>query len=204
MSKELTKIQNEILEFITEAIISNQTAPTLSEIAKKFGYKNRTTVVQHLSALEQKGYIKRTSKLARGIELKISDRFFIPKPVIGEVAAGNPLRIYPDSIDTVQLPRAIKIPKDSFLLKVKGNSLEDAFIFNNDVVIVNPNKLPENGKIVVAILEDSAVVKKYFLNDDKITLKSENALFKPIEIDINYEKFKVVGVVVGVYRTMSN
>lgn len=204
MSKDLTNVQKKILDFITDAIISKQRPPTLAEIARKFGYKNRSTAQQHLKALENKKYIKRSMKLSRGIELNISDKFFIPQPIIGEVAAGNPLMIYPDAIDSVELPRIVKMPKDSFLLKVKGNSLEDAYIFNGDVVIVNPNATPSNGKIVVAILDDSAVVKRYFKEEKKIILKSENKAFKPIEVKVDDDKLKIVGVVVGIYRTMAN
>jgi repressor LexA len=76
--------------------------PTLAEVAKRFGYKNRSTVQQHLQAIEKKGYIKRNSKLSRGIELLLEDKIFIPRPVLGEVAAGNPLTIYPDSIEYVK------------------------------------------------------------------------------------------------------
>ncbi len=181
---------------------ARQTPPTLAEIAQKFKYKNRSTVQQHLQALEQKGFIKRSSKLARGIELTLSDKFFIPRPVLGEVAAGNPLVIYPDAIDTVELPTIVRMPKDSFLLKVKGDSLKDAYIFSGDVVIVNPNSEISDGQIVVAVLDDSAVVKRYFRQNGTITLKSENKAFKPIEIKYNYDKFKIVGAVVGVYRSM--
>lgn len=204
MKRDLTKIQNSILEYISEVILSRQIPPTLLEIAKKFGYKNRSTVAQHLKSLEKKGYIVRKPRLSRSIELKISDKFLIPRPIVGEVAAGNPLQIYPDAIDTIELPIAIKIPKDSFLLKVKGNSLEDAYIFNGDVIIVNPNKIPENGKIVVAIIEDSAVVKRFYRDNGNIILKSENPNYEPIVINSDYDKFRMVGVVIGVYRSMGN
>jgi repressor LexA len=202
MSKQITEIQKRILDFIIEMMTARQIPPTLAEIAQKFKYKNRSTVQQHLQALEQKGFIKRNSKLARGIELTLSDKFFIPRPVLGEVAAGNPLMIYPDAIDTVELPTIVRMPKDSFLLKVKGDSLKDAYIFSGDVVIVNPNAEVANGQIVVAVLDDSAVVKRYFRQNGTIVLKSENKAYKPIEIKVNYEKFKIIGAVIGVYRSM--
>ena len=103
MSKELTQIQQKILEFLAESKTKGL-MPTLAEIAEHFGYKNRSTVQQHLQAIEKKGYIKRNSKLSRGVELLLEDKFFIPRPVLGEVAAGNPLTIYPDAIDTIELP----------------------------------------------------------------------------------------------------
>ncbi len=202
MAKRITETQKKILDFIIDTIVSKQIPPTLAEIARHFGYRNRATVQQHLRALEQKGYIKRNPKLARGIELTMSDKFFIPRPILGEVAAGNPLVIYPDAIDTVELPSIVRMPKDSFLLRVKGDSLKDAYIFDGDIIIVNPNATITDGQIVVAILEDSAVVKRYFRQNGSIILKSENKAYKPIEIKADYDKFKIVGAVVGVYRMM--
>jgi len=201
MPKELTKTQQKILEFLTESKVKGF-MPTLAEIAKKFGYQNRSTVQQHLQAIEKKGYIKRNSKLSRGIELLLEDKFFIPKPILGEVAAGNPLTIYPDAIDTIELPTIARMPKDSFLLRVKGDSLKDAYIFSGDVVIVNPNLEPANGKIVVAILDDAAVVKRFFKKANSIELHSENPEYEPIIIKKSYVNFKLVGIVVGIYRSM--
>ena len=191
MPKELTKTQQKILEFLAESK-TNGFMPTLAEIAKKFGYNNRSTAQQHLNAIEKKGYIKRYAKLSRGIELLLEDKFFIPKPILGEVAAGNPLTIYPDAIDTIELPTIAHMPKDSFLLRVKGESLKDAYIFSGDVVIVNPNLEPVNGKIVVAILDDAAVVKRFFKKANSIELHSENPEFEPIIIKKNYVNFKIV------------
>lgn len=202
MSKQLTKIQKAILDFIIEMKSGNGLTPTLAEIAKKFGYKNRSTAQQHLQAIEKKGFIKRSPKLSRGIELTLEDKFFIPRPILGEVAAGNPLTIYPDAIDTIDLPTIAHMPKDSFLLKVKGDSLKDAYIFSGDIVIVNPNMEPVNGRFVAAVLDDAAVVKRFFKKPDCIELHSENPEYEPIIIEKEYPRFQLVGVVVGVYRTM--
>ena len=201
MAKELTLVQKKILEFLVETK-SRGFVPTLAEIAKHFGYKNRSTVQQHLMAIEKKGYIKRNSKIARGIELILDDKFFIPRPVLGEVAAGNPLTIYPDAIDTIELPTIAHMPRDSFLLRVKGESLKDAYIFSGDIVIINPNVEIRDGHFVVAVLDDAAVVKRFFKKSNKIELHSENPEFEKIIIDKNYSNFKLVGVVVGIYRSM--
>jgi repressor LexA len=202
MSKQLTKIQKAILDFIIEMKSGSGLTPTLAEIAKKFGYKNRSTAQQHLQAIEKKGFIKRSPKLSRGIELTLEDKFFIPRPILGEVAAGNPLTIYPDAIDTIDLPTIAHMPKDSFLLKVKGDSLKDAYIFSGDIVIVNPNMEPVNGRFVAAVLDDAAVVKRFFKKPDCIELHSENPEYEPMIIEKEYPRFQLVGVVVGVYRTM--
>jgi repressor LexA len=202
MKIELTETQKNILDYLIDQIKGKGIPPTLADVAKNFGYKNRATVQQHLQAIEKKGYIKKNPKLSRGIELTLEDKFFVPKPVLGEVAAGNPLTIYPDAIDTVELPTIARMPKDSFLLRVKGDSLKDAYIFSGDIVIVNPNLEPKNGQIVVAILDDAAVVKRFYKKRSEIELVSENPEYKTILIDKKYSSFKVVGIVVGVYRSM--
>jgi len=202
MQKELTEIQKSILDFLIDQIKGKGIPPTLADVAKHFGYKNRATVQQHFQAIEKKGYIRKSPKLSRGIELTLEEKFFVPKPILGEVAAGNPLTIYPDAIDTVQLPTIARMPQDSFLLRVKGDSLKDAYIFSGDIVIVNPNLEPKNGQILVAVLDDAAVVKRFYKKRSQIELVSENPEFKPIVIDKKYPSFKIVGIVVGVYRSM--
>jgi repressor LexA len=202
MKKELTAIQKDILDFLIDQIRGKGIPPTLADVAKHFGYNNRATVQQHFQAIEKKGYIRKSPKLSRGIELTLEDKYFVPRPILGEVAAGNPLTIYPDAIDTVKLPTIAKMPQDSFLLRVKGDSLKDAYIFSGDIVIVNPNLEPKNGQIVVAILNDAAVVKRFYKKRTEIELVSENAEYKPIVIDKKYPSFKIVGIVVGIYRSM--
>ncbi|MBK7498320.1 MAG: repressor LexA [Ignavibacteriales bacterium] len=202
MQKELTAIQKDILDFLIDQIRGKGIPPTLADVAKHFGYKNRATVQQHFQAIEKKGYIRKSPKLSRGIELTLEDKYFVPRPILGEVAAGNPLTIYPDAIDTVKLPTIAKMPQDSFLLRVKGDSLKDAYIFSGDIVIVNPNLEPKNGQIVVAILNDAAVVKRFYKKRSEIELASENPEYKTIVIDKKYPSFKIVGIVVGIYRSM--
>ncbi len=202
MPAELTEIQKKILEFLIEQKITKGFPPTLAEIALFFGYRNRATVQQHLQAIQKKGYIKRNPKLSRGIELTLEDKFFIPRPILGEVAAGNPLTIYPDAIDSIELPTIARMPKDSFLLRVKGDSLKDAYIFSGDIVIVNPNLEPKNGQIVVAVLDDAAVVKRFYKKRSEIELVSENPEYKPIIINKKHQGFKIIGIVIGIYRSM--
>jgi len=202
MSRDITDIQKKILDFLLDHKFEKGMPPTLAEIAQKFGYKNRATVQEHLAALEKKGFIKKNPRLARAIEITLENKFFIPRPIIGEVAAGNPLIIYPDAIDMVDLPGFARMPKDSFLLKVKGDSLKDAYIFSGDIVIVNPNKDPLNGQIVIAILDDAATIKRFYKTSKGIELHPENPEYNPIIIKKENPRFKIVGVAVGVYRNM--
>ncbi|MCK9279810.1 MAG: transcriptional repressor LexA [Melioribacteraceae bacterium] len=204
MSIELTKIQKDILDFIIEKRSNNSIPPTLSEISEQFGYKNRSTVQQHILALEKKGYLKKTPNKSRYLEPVLEDKIFVPRPVLGEVAAGNPLVIYPDSIDSVELPSFVKIAATSFLLRVKGDSLKDAYIFNGDLVIVNTAVPIKNGAFVVAVLDDTAVIKRYIKLGDEIELRSENKEFKTIKLNCNYEGLRLIGVAVGIYRIMDS
>jgi len=202
MSKELTPIQKKVLDFITERKYKVGITPSLAEIAEHLGIKNRSTVHQHLKSLEKKNFLKRETGLSRSIEVLKEDSFFAKKDILGEVAAGNPLVVYPTAIDNIELPSIVKIPSDSFLLRVKGDSLKDAFIFNGDVVIVNPNIIPVNGHIVIAILEDAAIIKRFYKNEDAIELISENEEYKPIIIHKDNKQFRIVGVVIGIYRNL--
>lgn len=201
MKTEITTRQREVLEAIIDFKTNFGMPPTLAELASKLNLKNRSTIQQHLNALQKKGYILRNSNLARGLSINIDEKIFSPKPILGEVAAGNPLTIYPDSIDTIDLPSVAYMPHESFLLKVKGNSLKDAYIFSGDVVIVNPNLTPKNGQIVVAVLDDAAVVKRFYIIKNNIELRSENPEYETITISKNHFGFKLVGVVIGVYRS---
>jgi repressor LexA len=202
MAKELTTTQQKILDYLIERKEHNLLPPTLADIAQHFGYKNRATVQEHLKALAKKDFIKKNPKISRGIELNLEDKFYVSRPILGEVAAGNPLTIYPGAIDTIELPTIARIPKDSFLLRVKGDSLIDANIFNGDVVIVNPNIEPKNGHVVASVLEDSAVVKKFYRTEKGIELHSENKQYEPIVVCPEHTSFRIVGVVVGIYRSM--
>ncbi|WKZ68048.1 MAG: transcriptional repressor LexA [Melioribacteraceae bacterium] len=202
MKAGLTKIQKQILDFIIDNKSNFGMPPTLAEIANHFKYKNRATVQQHLKAIERKGYLKRNPKISRGIELTLDEKFFIPRPVIGEAAAGNPLVVYPDSIDTIQLPTIARIPKESFLVKVKGDSLKDAYIFNGDIVIVDPSLQPKNGDLSIIVLDDSAVVKRFFKKANSFELHSENPDYDAIVVDIKHHNFRIVGVVIGIYRVI--
>lgn len=199
--RQLTDIQSKILDYIIKQK-EKGLDPSLQDIAEKFGYSYRSSVQTHLQALEKKGYIKRDSKAVGRIYINNRRRLFTTKEVIGEVAAGEPLTIYPDSIDIIELPALARIPDDAFILQVKGDSLKDANIFSGDMVIVNPNLEPLKGHFVVAIIDDSAVVKRYYKKRDRIELHSENPEYKPIIIEKNRTNFKIVGVVTGIYRSM--
>ncbi len=132
----------------------------------------------------------------------ISNLFYKTHPVQGIAAAGSPTDIYQTIIDSIELPSVIHLPKDSFLMRVKGNSLKDAFIFENDIVIVNPNLSPQNNQLIVVIINNAVLIKRFRKRENIIELLSENTGFNPIIVDENDGNFKIIGVVVGLYRKM--
>ncbi|MCC6549614.1 MAG: repressor LexA [Ignavibacteriaceae bacterium] len=204
MTKPLSPVQKKILDFLLWKKEKDGIPPTLAEIAEQFGYKNRSTVKQHLEALHKKKYIRKIERINRGIEILKQEEFFKSYPLHGEVAAGDPILYYNCVLNTTELPTALKIPSDSFLLRVRGDSMKDAYIFNGDVLIVKPSEAVLNGQLVVGVYDDSALVKKIFVSKDSIELHPENSDFKPIVIrDKDTLKFRLVGVVVGIYRTVT-
>lgn len=204
MTKLLSPVQKKILDYLLWKKDKDGIPPTLAEIAEHFGYKNRSTVKQHLEALHKKKYIRKIDKINRGIEILKKDLFFKSYPLHGEVAAGDPILYYNNVLNTAELPSALRIPPDSFLLKVRGDSMKDAYIFNGDVLIVKPAQEVINGQLIVGVLEDSALVKKIFVLKDSIELHPENPDFKPIVIkEKDTAKFRLIGLVVGVYRTVA-
>ncbi len=202
MAQEITEKQKKILSFIMDFRNEKGYPPTLAEIAGGLGYVNRSTVQQHIESLQKKGWLIRNKNTARGIELTLEDKYFYTGQIMGEIAAGNPIAIYPDSIDTIQLPTVVRMPKDSFLLRVKGNSLKDAYIFDGDIIIVNPNIVPKDGHIVAAVLDNEALVKRFEYKEGVIILHSENPEYRPVYIEEGKRDLKIAGVVVGVYRSM--
>ncbi len=128
---------------------------------------------------------------------------FVKRKISGIAIAGDPNSIYDKTIDFIDLPNIVDLPEDSFLLKVKGSSLKDAFIFDGDLIIVNPNIKPVNENFVVAVFNEIVLVKKIIYKENKIELHSENLEFKPIIIENENSNFRIIGVVIGMYRKMS-
>lgn len=202
MVKEvLTRRQKEILEYIEKMITEAGKSPTIREIGKKFNISSTNGVRSHLEALMKKGYIKRQKLISRGIDLARSLAGSVKRiPVVGSVPAGNPITAIENiegelAIDTSFLPGG-----ETFTLKVEGNSMQDAGIFDGDYVLVNRQNTANKGEIVVAIIGEEATVKRYFPDGDKIRLQPENETFEPIWVDKHSPEFSIAGKVVGLMR----
>jgi|SRR5436190_15049919 len=196
----LTERQQAILDFINQYVEENGFPPSVREIGRHFEIYP-ATVQDHISALERKGYLQKKRFQSRTLSVPASSRR--PGiPIVGRVAAGQPLLAQQNIEDTVQLPKEWA-PAGAFLLKVQGNSMEGAHILDGDYVLVHPQQMAANGEIVVALIGEEATVKRFYRTDRGITLKAENPQYEPIEIERSEAaSFKVIGKVMGVLRVM--
>jgi len=213
--KELTDRQREILDFINQFLSENGYPPTLREIGKQFQISSTFGVKRHLDALEKKGYLNVESNASRGISLikedtGISDLATVLKnevfnkiPVVGRVAAGSPILAMENIEGSVIIdPAFIKNAEDAFALRVNGDSMINAGIFENDLVIVSPNEIGKSGDVIVAMLDDEVTVKTLEKKENKIRLIPENENYNLIEINRTNE-FSIVGKVKGVVRWLN-
>lgn len=207
MKTKLTDRQQQILSFIEQYRDEVGFPPTLREIGKKFEISSTFGVKRHLDALVKKGYLNIESNASRGITiLQNNDNYlrrtstFAQVPIVGRVAAGTPINAVENYEGTIVIdPQFIKKSEDCFALKVRGDSMINAGIFEDDLLIVSPNEETINGDIVVARLDDEVTVKKLERKNSAIRLIPENDNYKPIEVS-NRKNFSIVGKVLGVFR----
>jgi repressor LexA len=209
MKNELTDRQKDILDFIQQFAEANGYPPTYREIGKHFNIVSTFGVKRHIDALAKKGFIMVTSKTSRTIavvndelnKFKNPNDNTIGLPIIGRVAAGYPILAEENIEGRVMLDSSLIGNKEScFGLRVQGDSMINAGIFEGDLVIVSPQSTANNGDIIIALLHDEATLKKYERRNNKIYLVPENEKYKPIEVD-NNEEFSIIGKVIGVFRT---
>lgn len=197
----LTKRQRDVLEFVEGRITDHGTPPTIREIGARFRIASTNGVRAHLSAIIKKGYLRKHDSLARGLELtrELAGRT-ARVAVVGTVPAGNPI----DAIENVEgeiLMDASFIPKgNTFSLRVNGDSMKDAGIYDGDFVVVRKQNVANKGEIVVALLNGEATVKRYFPEGKSVRLQPENDSFKSIIIHKDSGDFEIAGKVVGLIR----
>jgi repressor LexA len=194
---EPTDRQRQILRFIADYKARHGTSPTLREIAQHCKIYLRG-VQYHLERLERAGYLTRARKRSRGIELRQEQRAVLT-PLLGRVAAGRPLLAEEHIEASYPLPREWTGGGETFLLKVQGDSMRDARIFDGDLVLVKvqPKALP--GEIVVAMVDDEVTVKRFQMDGQTIVLTPENEAFAPIRIGEG-TRFRILGKIIGVFR----
>ncbi len=202
MDARLTARQNQILQLIRDNIGETGYPPTRAEIADKLGFRSANAAEDHLRALARKGVIEMVPGASRGIRLLETNTGL---PLIGQVAAGNPILAEENIEDYCDVSAELFYPSADFLLRVKGMSMRDAGIFNDDLLAVHKTDTARNGQIIVARIEEDVTVKrlKKTRRRYEIQLLPENPEFEPILVDLRHQDFAIEGLAVGVIRTLS-
>ena len=198
----ITPKQQEILDYIKNEILNRGFPPAVREICEAVNLKSTSSVHSHLEALEKNGYIRRDATKPRAIEI-IDDNFNLVRrevvnvPIIGTVAAGQPLLAVENIEGYFPIPAEFMPNSQSFLLKVKGESMINAGIFDGDQVLVKQQSTAEDGDIVVALIDDGAIVKTFHKEKGYYRLQPENDTMEPILV---HEGLQILGKVFGVFR----
>jgi len=185
MGKGLTRRQQEILTFIQRHTDAHGYPPSVREIGQALGLTSSSTVHSHLSALEKKGYLRRDPSKPRALEILKDERDVPAKkviqlPVVGQITAGVPILAQQNIEDYFPLPQEFVRSEECFILKVRGDSMVDAGIFDGDMLVVRRQQTAKDRDIVVARMEDEATVKRFFREDGHIRLQPENPRMEPI------------------------
>ncbi len=204
MDYKIGKRQQQIFDFIKSEIIRVGYPPTVREICENVGLRSTSTVHGHLDKLEEKGLIKRDRTKPRAIEIMTDDfqnmHFeMVNVPILGRVAAGEPLLAVEETDEFFQLPLQFAPGEDIFMLEIKGESMIEAGIFDGDYIIVEKKNTARNGDKIVALIEDSVTCKTFYKEDGRIRLQPENPYMEPIYVE-NEEQFSIIGKVLSLYR----
>ena len=196
--KGLTSRQEEILNLIKDHLKEKGFPPTRADISKTFGFKSPNAAEQHLRAIEKKGFISIRSGASRGLVLNQEE---VGIPVIGLVAAGQPILAEENVENKLEVPPSMFKQKADFFLRVKGESMKDVGINEEDLIAVKKSKECKNGDIVVARINDEVTVKTFKTNgESEVILQAENKNFNSIKVNASEEDFFIEGICVGVIK----
>ncbi len=199
--KRLTDRQREIYDYLVQHYKEYGYPPTIREIGFRFSIRSTKGVVDHLNALERKGYIKRAMGKSRALELNyIEPEDHQGIPLLGRIAAGVPTLAEENIEDTFMIDPSFLRGDGEFLLRVRGESMVEAHISDGDMILVRPTTEVRNGEIIAALIGDEATVKYFHKQDGEIELRPANKKMKPIQIDPADGEFRILGKVVGLLR----
>lgn len=204
MTIGLTKRQSEVLEFIYDFIERTGIPPTRAEIAKSLGFSSANAAEDHLRALARKKYIDLLSGTSRGIRLVKKRAPIVSEvelPVIGQVAAGQPILAIEHMENSYSVDPSMFSLKPNYLLRVKGDSMMGVGILDGDLLVVHSCNVARNGQIVVARLDDEVTVKRFHKRGTKVRLLPENSSFEALEVDLAFQELIIEGIGIGVLRT---
>ena len=194
--------QREILEYIKNEILNKGYPPAVREICEAVHLKSTSSVHSHLETLEKNGYIRRDPTKPRAIEILDDDfnltrREIVNVPMLGQVAAGEPILATENIENYFPIPAEFMPNKDTFMLRVKGESMINVGIYDGDLILVEEQPTARNNEIVVALVDDSATVKRFFKENGHYRLQPENDYMDPIIVD----NVSILGKVIGLFRT---
>ena len=203
--KGLTAKQHRVLEVIRRHLRQRGQPPTVREIGQEIGVASSCTVQRHLDALERKGYIRRHRYKYRSIELTDSSLpsfvWAVNVPVLGQIAAGQPIFAQQEIEDAIPLPVEMVGEGDQvFMLRVKGDSMIGAGIHDGDLVVVDPRAAAEDGELVVALVDEEATVKRLRRLKDAVELRASNPRYPPLRVERGQAEVRLAGKVVALLR----
>ena len=198
--KALTLRQSQVLDIIKDNIQQTGMPPTRAEIAGILGFKSANAAEEHLKALARKGAITMMPGTSRGIRLVEEEPEETGLPLIGRVAAGEPILAQQHIESHYQVDPALFHPAADFLLRVKGMSMKNIGIMDGDLLAVHKTQEVRNGQVVVARLDDEVTVKRFQRKGNKVSLLPENEELSPIEVDLRSQELIIEGLAVGVIR----
>lgn len=198
---KITQKQQEILDFIKSEILSKGYPPAVRDICEAVNLKSTSSVHSHLESLERNGYIRRDPTKPRAIEIMDEDFYLLRHemvnvPLVGTVAAGQPILAAENIESYFPIPSEYVPNADTFMLRVKGESMVNAGIFDGDQIMVQQQSTANNGDMVVALIDDEATVKTFYKENGHYRLQPENDTMSPIIVD----EVTILGKVFGVFR----
>ena len=200
--RPLTTRQQQVLDLVKNPMLETGMPPTRAEIARELGFKSANAAEEHLKALQKKGVIEILPGTSRGIKLNIDleDQVETGLPLIGQVAAGEPILAQEHIEDRFKCDPSMFHPNADFLLRVKGMSMKDIGIMDGDLLAVHKTDQANNGQIVVARVDEDVTVKRFERKGSEILLHAENEEYNPIRVDLASQFFTIEGLAVGVIR----
>lgn len=199
--KALTTRQQEVFDLIRDHISQTGMPPTRAEIAQRLGFRSPNAAEEHLKALARKGVLEIVSGASRGIRLLVEQEEDEGLPLIGRVAAGEPLLAQQHIEGHYKVDASLFKPHADFLLRVSGMSMRDIGILDGDLLAVHKTQDVRNGQVVVARIDDEVTVKRLKKQGNNIQLLPENNEFSPIVVDLREQNFSIEGLAVGVIRS---
>lgn len=195
----LTKRQKQILDFVSGFFKNNGYSPSFEEISEHFGLSALSTVHEHITALVDKGYLKKDEHRERGLYLPIKKKQYLEIPLIGAIACGQPIEALEHIGEIIKVIREPILKGNLYALRAKGDSMIGDGIFDGDIIIARKQNMAENGDTVVATIDNEATLKKFYQEKNKIKLQPANPAYEPI-----YSQYvEVKGVVIKIIRNLA-